>query len=281
MNEDRSIWWWVLLGAALIAAAVGGYLWWQQRGMPMSRPVATTQPAPAPAPSPLPPAAKPPIEHPIEQAPVAAQAETKAQLPALDNSDTAVRESLAGLVGATRLNSTMLMQNIVHRIVATVDNLPREKLSQKIVPYRNAEGPLRIAGEGEQRTIAPDNVARYAPYMALVRSTDPKQLAALYAKYYPLFQQAYQDLGYPQGYFNDRLVEVIDHLLAAPEIADARLNQPKVLYEYADPSLESRSAGQKILMRIGPEHAREVKAKLREIRREITRQPPTVAAKGN
>ena len=38
----------------------------------------------------------------------------------------------------------------------------------------------------------------------------------MYKQYYPLFQQAYVDLGYPEGYFNDRLVEVIDHLLATP-----------------------------------------------------------------
>jgi hypothetical protein len=39
-----------------------------------------------------------------------------------------------------------------------------------------------------------------------------------------------------------------------------------VLYEFADPALESRSAGQKALIRMGPANARRIKAKLREIR---------------
>jgi hypothetical protein len=42
-----------------------------------------------------------------------------------------------------------------------------------------------------------------------------------------------------------------------------------VLFEFADPDLETRSAGQKILIRMGAENAVRVKAKLWEIRREL------------
>ena len=45
--------------------------------------------------------------------------------------------------------------------------------------------------------------------------------------------------------------------------------QPKVFWEYADPALENRAAGQKLLIRIGPQNARIIKAKLREFRAEI------------
>jgi hypothetical protein len=92
----------------------------------------------------------------------------------------------------------------------------------------------------------------------------------IYAQAYPLFQQAYEQLGYPGKYFNDRLVEAIDDLLAAPEVdAPLKLMQPKVLYEFADPDLETRSAGQKILIRMGKDNALKVKAKLREVRQEL------------
>jgi hypothetical protein len=100
---------------------------------------------------------------------------------------------------------------------------------------------------------------------------DTGKLVALYVRLYPLFQQAYRDLGYPDRYFNDRLVEVIDHLLATPSVpGPIKLAQPHVLYEFADPALEARSAGQKILIRIGPDNAARVKAKLRELRRQVT-----------
>ncbi len=44
-----------------------------------------------------------------------------------------------------------------------------------------------------------------------------------------------------------------------------------MLYEFADPDLETRSAGQKMLLRMGRENAARVKAKLGEIRRELVR----------
>jgi type II secretory pathway component PulM len=50
--------------------------------------------------------------------------------------------------------------------------------------------------------------------------------------------------------------------------------QPKVLYVFADPALESRSAGQKILMRMGPVNEARVKTKLRDVRRALTAQNP-------
>jgi hypothetical protein len=44
-----------------------------------------------------------------------------------------------------------------------------------------------------------------------------------------------------------------------------------VLYEYKDPALEELSAGQKILIRMGPEHRALIKSKLREIRTLLAR----------
>src|SRR5207237_41823 len=122
--------------------------------------------------------------------------------------------------------------------------------------------------------IAADNAAGAAPLPAL-NARDPvvhEAAALVYQRLYPLFQQAYEDLGYPGKYFNDRLVEVIDHLLQAPEVpAPIKLVQPRVFYEYADADLEGRSAGQKLLIRMGPANARAIKAKLREFRAEIAK----------
>ena len=66
------------------------------------------------------------------------------------------------------------------------------------------------------------------------------------------------------------MIEVIDNLLAAPDIKEpVKLIQPKIVYLYADPDLEGRSIGQRILMRIGSENEAKVKAKLQEIRQEL------------
>lgn len=244
-----------------ILVAVGGYLWWKRQEAPPP-PAAKVEAAPAPAPAP----AEPVIEHPI------AQAEPPEPLPALAESDAAIRKSLADAVGEKVLAEFLVASGIVRKIVATVDNLPRPKLSQKILPVKPASGSFVVAGAGDAATISADNAARYAPYVKAIEAIDTRKLVAVYVRFYPLFQQAYRELGYPKGYFNDRLVQVIDHLLLTPEIKGAiRVAQPKVLYEFADPELESRSAGQKLLIRVGVDNAVRIKAKLREIRREVAR----------
>jgi hypothetical protein len=92
-----------------------------------------------------------------------------------------------------------------------------------------------------------------------------------YFHFYPLFQSAYQSLGYPNGYFNDRLVQVIDSLLATPNPSGPiELTRPNVLYTFADPSLEALPAGQKLLLRMGPDNAAVVKGKLKELRALVT-----------
>ena len=135
-------------------------------------------------------------------------------------------------------------------------------------------GPKFLAiGEEEDIFLNPKSFHRYTPYVRLAEAVETKKLVTGYTQLYPLFQQAYEDLGYPQGYFNDRLIEAIDNLLAAPDIkGPVKLVRPKVVYQFADPELEARSAGQKILIRMGSDNAGRVKAKLQEIRRELTGQ---------
>src|SRR5690606_16230750 len=117
---------------------------------------------------------------------------------------------------------------------------------------------------------------RYDAYVSALEAMDAALLAQAYRRYYPLFQQAYVELGYPDRYFNDRVVQIIDHLLATPSVAPPlALEQPKSLYQFADPGPEARSWGRKILIRIGQAHAETVKAKLRELRADITASAPS------
>jgi hypothetical protein len=263
MEADRSIWWWVAGMLIALAAAVGGY-WYLTR-----TPTAPAPPPPAAkAEEPAPPPAPPPIEHPIEAVqPPAPQPEP---LPALAESDSTLLAALTKLLGAKRVQEWLYPDTLVQRFVATIDNLPREKAAPRLMPVRPIGGALAVTGPSEALAIAPENSARYAPFVQAFEKVDAKQLAGIYLRFYPWFQQAYEELGYPKRYFNDRLVAVIDHLLAAPEpSAPILLTQPKVLYQFADPQLEALSAGQKVLVRMGPDNARRVKAKLRELRSEI------------
>ena len=68
---------------------------------------------------------------------------------------------------------------------------------------------------------------------------------------------------------------MIDHLLQAPEVdGPIVLVQPHVFYKFAEPELESLSAGHKLMLRIGVDNAARVQKKLREIRRELVKNAP-------
>jgi hypothetical protein len=192
-------------------------------------------------------------------------------LPPLNASDQPITDALQLAMGRQTIADLLISDDIARRIVATIDNLPRRKVAERLVPLQRPPGQTITNGEGAFVSLSPANYARFARYARLAQSTDVKQLVAAYTHYYPLLQQAYGELGYPKKYFNDRVIEVIDDLLAAPDVKDpVDLLRPKVLYEFADPHLEELSAGQKILIRMGPDNAAAVKAKLREIRGELS-----------
>ena len=167
-------------------------------------------------------------------------------LPSLADSDAAMKDVLAELFGSEAVARFFVSDAIVQRFVATIDNLPRKTLSARLMPVKPVPGAFAATGTGEPKTIDAGNALRYRPYVVAMEAVPAKRLVAAYAQTYPLFQAAYRDLGYPNGYFNDRLVAAIDDMLAAPEIAAPGVTQPKVFYEFADPALEERSAGQKI-----------------------------------
>jgi hypothetical protein len=247
-----------ILRSGLIVAslcAVAGLIYWF---------VLRPQPAPpAPAPVAAPPAAAP-------AAPVAPRAEPAGPpLPALADSDPELVQALNGLFGSG-IEALLMRPGVIHRIVATIDNLTGSKVPAQVMPVRPPGGTFGVAERNGRLSISPANAARYARYMNLLSQVDTAQLVATYRRYYPLFQQAYRELGYPKGEFNDRLVEVIDDLLEAPQPeAPVALVAPRAMFDYADAALQDASAGQKIMMRIGPENEARVKGKLRQLRRAL------------
>ena len=272
-----------LMIAAVVLAIAGifAYFWWQQR---QAVPVAATvlQPeteAPA-SPASTPAIVNEPavIQYPIEAAgPVAPGAP-----PALKDSDKYFAEKLAGLVPPKELAAFFQLDGFARRAVATVDNLARPHAAPLLWPVNPTAGRFTTAEAGATSTsISPENSKRYTPLVRLIESVDAAKAVTLYAGAYPVFQQAYVELGYPRGYFNDRLVKVIDHLLATPTAPEAppvvltevkgsvSADRPWVRYEFEDPTLESLSSGQKMLLRIGPDHQARLKIKLTEFRRQI------------
>lgn len=261
----------VVAAGVAIAAAIA-YLLLRPAPLPTVTPAPVEQtqaPQGNEAAGPIAPSVRYPIPEPGQEA--AATAGTTAPLPDLDASDTVLGEALAGLIGRGGLSELVVLKDLVRRIVVTVDSLPGEQMPWSRSPIRQAEGGFQIDTGEDGLSIAAGNAARYRQYVEFADAIDSARLVEVYVGLYPLFQAAYDELGYPNAYFNDRLVAVIDHLLAAPEVAGPiRLVQPKVRYRFEDPALQQASAGHKIMLRMGTDNARRVKTKLREIRQRLT-----------
>jgi hypothetical protein len=253
------------IGVALLLA---GGTWWylHSRAAKKDQVLETTVAAVAVGSAAPPPA----ILHPLNLGSEAAPAADPA---APVNQDAVAASTLAQVFGS-EITSWLVPERLTRRLVATVDNLPRNSRIEPLRPLRAPSSPVVVertvldAADGTERiTLAPANSARYNAVIALVARTDPAAAAAAYRRLYPSLQKSYEDLGYPTAYFNDRVVQVIDHLLETPEpTGPLLLEQPKVLYRFADAELEDLSNGQKLLLRMGVDHARVVKDKLRAFR---------------
>ena len=243
----------------LIGAVVA--FWSYREELAPSQEVAITAP-PEPVLEPVPEQAAP--LHPV--APVEAPASGNIEeLPPLDDSDGGFLAALVDTLGAG-VESLLVNEALIDRFVATVDNLPRKQVSEKIRPVGRLATEFSAAATDDDASfvLGSENFKRYDALVDLLANADVDAVVAMYQRYYPLLQEAYERLGYPNDYFNDRVVEVIDHLLLTPEPSEpVQLVRPNVLFEFADPELEALSSGQKLLLRTGNENASRLKQVLK------------------
>jgi hypothetical protein len=250
--------WWVVGFLILASAAVLLYSWRANRTASHAPPIQASVPKAAPA--------APAVQNPVP-APNVSQSQS---LPPLGDSDVPLHDALSSLIGEAATAHLVKPDMIVRHLVVTIDNLSRKRAALELRPVRPVPGQFMVKGDDQHAIVDPANYQRYTPYVMALQMIDLKQLVPVYFHFYPLFQQAYQNLGYPNGYFNDRLVETIDNLLETPDVSgDISLVRPNVMYQFADPMLENLSAGQKMLVRMGPQNEAIVKAKLKELRAAI------------
>ena len=189
-------------------------------------------------------------------------------LPPLDDSDGYFKLALEDLFG-DGVGEILVDKALIEKVVATIDNLPRSQVAERIRPAAAPPGDFEVVDGDDEETfvLGPDNYARYDAIASRLERADPDRVVETYRRFYPLLQEAYVSLGYPGKYFNDRVVEVIDHLLDAPQPeGPILLVRPHVLFEFADSDLQALSTGQKLMIRIGPDNDEKVRKFLESVR---------------
>ena len=142
----KAIWWLILVFGLGVFSLIFYYAWQKMQPEPPAKPAppAVTPPAPR---------AEPEIRFPVE-------GEPQAKLPALNESDAAVVEALAGLWDRSTLEQFFNLKDFIRRIVATIDNLPRAKVALRLMPVKPAAGPFITAGADAGLAVSPGNSAR-------------------------------------------------------------------------------------------------------------------------
>lgn len=195
------------------------------------------------------------------------------ELPPLDDSDAYFLLEI-GNTFHPAFEALLRRESVIDRLVATIDNLARPKIPESIRPVTTLPDSFAADdGDADTLILGTSSYTRYDAIVAQVYYLDLDVVYDTYQRFYPLFQKAWERLGYPDAYFNDRLVEIIDHLLAAPvPEGPIVLVRPNVLYEFADPDLEGLSSGQKLMLRMGPSNAATLKRVLEKFRARLTQQ---------
>ncbi|MGI2261078.1 DUF3014 domain-containing protein [Shewanella sp. GXUN23E] len=233
-----------------------------EQAPPEPLPVAEAVPEPEPTPVPHP--------QPEPQTPAAPASEP---LPSLNDSDTFIEDKTLKLADGMDISKLLVTQNMARQFVVFVDNLAQGELARKVSPLKGPSQIFTVTDITDKTYLNPDSYHRYDVYADFLSSLDEQQLVATYDKLQPLLNEAFDELGYQNTDFNERVTQAIDQMLAAPVIEDPiELNTISVNYQFVDPELEALPAAQKLMIRMGPENSRKVKAVLKKLKAQLTAQ---------
>lgn len=234
----------------------------------------------APAPAVASTSSVPAEQAPIEEYQPPVQVVEVEPLPVLSESDSSVLNALLQLRGEGLLE-LLVPQELLRKFVLAVNNIAEGKVIHEYRPVNSPPPPfvvetfsVMIEGAAvEQERVSPNNFTRYEPYVTTLALIDSDAAVAVYRRFYPLLEEAFDELGLKKPNFHSVLIAAIDNLLAAPDHqGDLLLIRPKVFYQYADPALEQLPQTHKLMLRMGPENARGMKASLRQLRARLITQ---------
>ena len=142
-----------MIGVAAVVLVVGvgiAYYFHGRNTLPPSEPAAAAAAGRRPA--------SQPIEHPLPSSATA----RSTPLPALNDSDPAMKDALSALVGANAMQY-VVPEDIVRHVVVTIDNLPRQKAPAAKRPTVAVPGPFLVEGDEVHATLDPKNFAALRP----------------------------------------------------------------------------------------------------------------------
>ena len=252
MGNYGRVLWIVLVVIANIAAGLGIYYLFY--GRPAKAPISVEEPA---AKQPAPQLAEKPVSE--KEVPVIS-------LPGLKDSDVWLRKKLKNLSPYPKLAEWLKVNDLIGRITAAVDNIAHGMSPRAHLKFLTPNKSFTVVNKGEELYLNPQSYRRYDLVADAFASLDANGAVRIFHEVKPLFQEAFQELGYPNQDFQETLLQAIKELLGTPIVkGDIVVVQSVTTYQMADENLEDLDDAQKDLLRMGPQNIRKVQNKLREM----------------
>ncbi|MGL4712842.1 MAG: DUF3014 domain-containing protein [Shewanella sp.] len=192
-------------------------------------------------------------------------------VPALAESDGFAQQKALAIINNNVLGSLLVQQDLIRQFVVFVDNLAQGELTRKVSPLKGPEKQFSVSEITNKVYLNPEGFHRYDAYVDSISKMDERSLITTYKQLTPMLEEAFAELGYSNAKFNDRMLQAINVLLAAPIIeAPIELSSISVNYQFVDPDLEVLPSAQKLLVRMGPENTRKLKVALRKIENQLS-----------
>ncbi|SMF56437.1 Protein of unknown function [Alteromonadaceae bacterium Bs31] len=278
-----------LIGLALLiiilAGAGAAYYFSQQHKPPLI--VAAPSPIPTPLPTPRPQPSIAPAP-PVETAPEI----TPEPLPELDNSDQYLSQQLIEENALPTLADLLAPEEIIRKFVRAVYNISKGNVVNQYRPVAGPDSAFKAQAIGRMVEIPNPkdpavtintavfknplkNQGRYDSHIELLSKLDIGAMSALYQRFYPLMQQAHQELGEGPEQFHTAMLSAIDMLLATPQLeGEPELVLVSVQYQFLDPKLEALPNAQKMMLRLGQSNGEKMRAFFTELRAQLASTNP-------
>ncbi len=202
-------------------------------------------------------------------------------LPSLDESDDWLKIKLPEITWRKELLKLVIDEDMIRRFVVFTDNF-----AQGVVAYEHSPFTLpKSKFSPDQANVSQqnnkevwqwdeDSTRRFSLYVDLVRSMDSESLVQWYFEIKPLIDQAYSELGYGDDDFTQTLQDAITRVLdmELPSNPSMTLVRPSVMYQFADPSLETLPESDKLLLRLGKDNLLVMKSVLLELHEKLAQQ---------
>ena len=187
-------------------------------------------------------------------------------LPPLPETDPIVRQLVGQLSAHPKIAAWLATDQLIRNFAVVVVNIGDGRSPSQQLRSVRPTGAFIATESGTSARVDPRSYRRYDDYADAIGALDAEGTARLYATLKPRLADAYRELGYPDGNFDRAMEKAIRELLNTPvPDGDVALVARSVAWDYADPRLQSLTAAQRQLLRMGPRNMRIVQAKLREI----------------